>query len=92
MIIIEGCFSFKNLQIIEPDLRIWLELDRNIAKTRLNDREIMDRPEINLKLIELATQKYQESEDRYISTFNPVGKADLVLDAQTNEFKIINQQ
>jgi len=52
----------------------------------------MDRPEINLKLIELATQKYQESEDRYISTFNPVGKADLVLDAQTNEFKIINQQ
>lgn len=80
--IFEGCFAFKCLTgIVEQASElIWVDCDRELAAERLNIREHADRPEIPLAIIQLATQKWQEAEDRFIEEFNPVAKATTVVE------------
>lgn len=81
IILLEGCFSFRNLNSIKLDYTIWVEVNKEIAKERLNNREKTERTEIAPEIIELCTQKYQEAEDRYIKNFNPQNKADYIFQA-----------
>ncbi len=79
-IIIEGCFSFKNIRSIKADFKIWVEIESGIAKDRLNFRERNDKNRTNLstEIIELATKMWQKSEDEYLEEFDPIGEADFV--------------
>ena len=77
--IVEGCFSFKIAELLDPDLKVWVELDVMVAADRLNKREMVDRPEISSDIIELSTLKWQESEDKYIDEYHPAEIADVVL-------------
>lgn len=79
-IIIEGCFSFKNIQSIDIDFKIWVEIEKNTARDRLNYRERNDKGRVHLstEVIELATKMWQKSEDEYINEFNPIINTDFV--------------
>jgi len=86
-IIIEGCFSFKNTPDIQSDIDIWVEIDKETAKERLNKRESEDprRQHLGIETIKLSTEMWQKSEDEYISEFKPWEKADLIY--QGNNFQ-----
>lgn len=79
--IIEGCFSFRNIYQIKPDLKIWVELDKELSAERLNLREKQDpsRSKIPPEVIELSTSKWQEREDIYIVGANPKDAADFIV-------------
>lgn len=89
VVILEGAFSFKNLLEIDFDLKIWVELKKEIASERLNNREINERTEIDPKIIRLSTQKWQIAEDRYLQNFKPKQKADLVISTGDEAYEII---
>jgi len=81
-IILEGCFSFKNTPEISADYKIWIDVSREIAAQRLNLRERNDpgRSEVSTANIELATEKWQQSEDKYIAEYKPGEKADNIIE------------
>lgn len=79
--LLEGCFCFKNLWTITPDLLIWIDIAQERARKRLNDREKAERTEIDPAVIELSTKKYQESESKYIKEFMPMNRADVIIEA-----------
>lgn len=81
-IILEGCFSFKNTPQISADYKVWIEVSRKVAAQRLNQRERNDpgRVEISTGNIELATEKWQQSEDEYIAEYRPEERADDIIE------------
>lgn len=78
VIFLEGCFSFKIIEII-PDVRIWIEVNEQEAKKRLNDREKNEHTDIDPQIIELSTEKWQDAEERYLNDFKPKEKSDFIL-------------
>ncbi|WKZ24109.1 MAG: shikimate kinase [Candidatus Dojkabacteria bacterium] len=80
-IILEGCFSFKNLTTIPYHYSIWVETPREVAANRLNSRERNDpgRKHLQTEIIELSTKMWQKSEDAYITAFKPQLTANVVL-------------
>ena len=74
IIIVEGCFSFKNLPWLNKDLLIWVEVDRETCFHRLMQREAR-KIDLPLKTIKLANISWQQSEDKYIQSFPPQNKA-----------------
>lgn len=80
-IIIEGCFSFKNTSIILEDYKIWIEVSKEVARQRLNNREKSDpgRKHLSFEIIELASERWQKSEDDYLMQFKPQEKANAVI-------------
>lgn len=91
VIILEGAFSFKNLEDINFDLKIFVDLDKELAANRLNKRELEERTEIDPEIIRLSTRKWQEAEDRYFLNFNPKDKVDLVVSTENYEYEIIGK-
>lgn len=82
--IFEGCFSFKNTEFIKADYNIWVDISKDEAADRLNQREKNDSSHSHfpVELIALSTKKWQESEDMYIKNYNPIEKADFIVSSR----------
>jgi len=89
VVILDGCFSFKNLPGIEMDYKVWVELNREIALERLIKRELEEDHDIKPEIIKLSSKKWQEAEERYLLDFDPISKADLVVSAGYPGYEII---
>jgi len=86
--ILEGAFCFKNLEGIKPCLKIYINLNLETSAKRLNDREIQERTDIDPEVIYNSTKQWQKSETKYLKTFNPIGRADIVINTEDG-YKII---
>ena len=91
VIILDGCFSFKNLQDIDIDFRIWVDADKTVALKRLIERELQEKRNIKPEIIKLSSQKWQEAEDRYLLDFDPQSRADIIVSSRTEEYQIVTK-
>lgn len=89
VVILDGCFSYKNLFDIEIDYKIWVEVNKDAALERLIKRELEEDRDIKPEIIRLSSQKWQEAEARYLLDFNPVSKADLIISTNKPDYEII---
>ncbi len=89
LIILDGCFSYKNLANIEIDFKIWVEVDKDTALERALAKELTKDQDASLETIKLSSVKCQEAEDRYILEFDPKNRADLSIFARNHNYEII---